>query len=218
MKIYQFADPKRYQFARASRRGTWSNDKPSKRIRPLIIEWEPGSDTFGDFIWPGFNTDVVVVEKVGKTLVEIFDGFDLGPVEFFQDPKVKKPIKISKATKKRIWLPYNGPTLYDLWTTSWIHLDLDRSTVEKNEEGNYNLLNAEYWDNKWDSISGELLWFHVPRVEGMGIIIQSSNISDCDVFRIHELHGPIFCKEQVKIYIEEQGFTNVSFLEVGETT
>ena len=80
VKLFHFESPDNQNFAQATRHGTWFPKKAKicpectvsrqKRGSPLIIEWDVGSDLIGDFVWPGLNTDLVVVQKVK----EAFEG------------------------------------------------------------------------------------------------------------------------------------------------
>ena len=81
MKLWRFSDPRDYQYARASRRGTWEG-RPPRRVKPLVIEWEPDSNVIGDFTWPGFDSDIVITDRVGAAMKEAgVTGLDLAPVE-----------------------------------------------------------------------------------------------------------------------------------------
>ena len=65
MKLWRFADPFDYHFARAGRvGGTWQEGEYRFRRKAIVIEWEPDSDVVGDFTWPGLDTDVVVTAQV----------------------------------------------------------------------------------------------------------------------------------------------------------
>jgi hypothetical protein len=57
----------------------------------------------------------------------------------------------------------------------------------------------------------------MPRITGKGIHINQEDLQGADIFGVYEVPGWIFCTERAKRTIEEQRFTNVSFLEVGET-
>ena len=47
-----------------------------------------------------------------------------------QDPKLKKPTRITSRTKRRIWLPYEGPPLHEVRVTSRMYVDLELNHVE----------------------------------------------------------------------------------------
>lgn len=131
MKLYHFHNPHDYRYARAGRLGTWSASKgvclecrrsTQERIPPLILEWLPDSDQIGDFVWPAIDDEVVVAQHVRDALRSSFVGFQFEVVEMYQDPKLRPPRRVSGRTKPRVWLPYAGPTLWDLRPTGWCDL------------------------------------------------------------------------------------------------
>lgn len=139
MKLFHFHDPGNNLFAKASRRGTWyppgikicpeCSSSRQTRISPLIIEWEAGSDKIGDFTWPGFDTELVVVNTVKIAFKNKFTKIEFGVVTFFQNQNLRQPIKLTSRTKPRIWLPYPGPMLWDILPTHWCHIDHSKSGV-----------------------------------------------------------------------------------------
>jgi hypothetical protein len=219
MKLWQLKDPRGGRFAVAGGRGKWS-DPPSRRVQPLIVEWEPGSDLIGDFTWSGLG--IVVTERVGKMLLERFSGFELGPVEMIQNPKLKRPQRTTRRTRPRIWLPYQGPPLYELWVTAWVDADLQRSTLEARglhpDFGHmcYQVHGVEQVDVCWDR---EALKGHVvrtPREPGKGVYVAEGALRGIDIFNLAQLPGLDHCTDRVRDFIFEQQFTNVDFLEMGE--
>jgi hypothetical protein len=81
-------------------------------VPPLQIEWLPGATEIADFTWNQSGMGSYVVKsEVGEALAARFRGFDLADVEMIQDPKIRRPKRITKRTKPRIWLPYEGPEL-----------------------------------------------------------------------------------------------------------
>ena len=136
MRIWRFTDPSDYRFAEGGRRGSWTQPSeglcpectasPEERTRPLILAWLPGSDTVGDFVWPGFDSEVVVTDDVLGALQSRFHGFEPGPVEMVEE----KGVRARKRGDRQVRLPYHGPRLHELWVTAWAHLDPGRSSVE----------------------------------------------------------------------------------------
>lgn len=213
MKVWRFSDPSDFRYARASRRGTWEG-APARRVRPLVIEWEPDSDLVGDFAWPGFDTDIVVVDRVGRALEEAgVTGFELGPVEMVENSEAAK-----RASKKpRVKLPYVGPQVRDLWVTAWAELDRERSTVKlvgRQPDGSdqYEVSGVERREAIWDQQRTELVKQRHPRISGQGLLVRA----DTAIFRLAEFPGWIFCTDDVKRLVESHNFTNVSFLEMGD--
>ncbi len=219
-RIWQFSDPDNFRFARAGRRGTWDVDSEGieRRVRPLILEWLPSSDVVGDFVWPGLNDDLVVVERVASGLKAQFSGFELHPVEMFQEERLYHLKR--KPRHPRVLLPYEGPTLHDVRVTKVVGLDLERSTLKRtvNDDGKitYEAEGLEEYGSRWNPATLDLSHFHVPREEGKGLYVRSDDLIGCDLFHIKEFLGFKYCTGKVRDYVEGNGFTNVRFREVGE--
>ena len=231
MKLFRFHNPLDFRFARGGRLGTWCPDpgpgvcpectaSRQRRVPPLIMEWLPESDTIGDFVWPG--GDVVVSQRVREALEERFQGFEFKPVEMWQDPKLKRPQRITKRTKPRVWLPHEGPPLYELWVTAWVHADPERSTIRLTRDcatcgrRAYEMEGVEVRKSRWDAIKRDLVEVHIPRQAGKGIYVHQEDLRSVNIFRLFEAPGWILCTERVKTLIEDRAFSNVAFLEVGD--
>lgn len=230
MRIWRFSNPSDYRFARAGRRGTWTppdqvgvcpecTSSRQERVKPLVIEWQPGSDVVGDFTWPGFDSEIVVKDFVMESLLSRFSGFEPGPVETVQDPKLRP----TGRGKPRVWLPYSGPSLYEVWITTWAHIDAEISTVFlKNRCGTcgamrYEVSGVERWDSKWSPETGTLQRRHRPREAGKGIFVREDDLCGDSIFHAYELPSWMFCTDPVRDFVVQSGFTNVTFLEMGET-
>jgi hypothetical protein len=212
MRIWQFSDPHDHRFARATRRGTWEG-KPSRRVQPLVVEWEPDSNLVGDFTWPGFGSDIMITDRVGEALLAAaVSGFELGPVVMQENSERAK----RRSKKPRVQLPYRGSQLWDLWVTAWANIDLDRSTVRtvSRADGSeyFEVSGVERLETTWDQQRMELVERRHSRVEGHGLFVASVR----GIVRVQEFPGCILCTDDVKRLIEEHGFTNVSFLEMGD--
>lgn len=213
MKLWRLSDPSDFRYARASRRGTWEGTPP-RRVQPLVIEWEPDSEVVGDFVWPGFDTDIVIAERVGKALKEAgVTGFELAPVRMVENSEK------SKRTSRRpgVKLPYAGPQLWELWVTAWAELDRKRSTVkvvgtQPDGTEQYEVSGVEGREAIWDQQRLELVKKRRPRIDGQGLFVRT----EAGIFRAAEFPGWIFCTDETKELIESHDFTNVSFLEMGE--
>lgn len=234
VKIWQLTEPEDSPFAEAGRRGTWGEveGKPAVcpectgtndiRIQPLLIEWEPGSSVVGDFSWPGLSDDVAVTEQVANALEAQFRGFERGPVEMVQDPRLKRPSRITKRTKPRVWLPYDGPPLCDLWVTKWVGMDRERSSARLKRkcrtcgEEYFDLEGVEKREGYWDQRRLKHFRILVPRQAGKGLYIRKRELSGADIFRVIEFPSPVFCTDRVKHFIQDHEFTNITFLEMGE--
>ncbi len=214
MKIWKLSEPFDHRFARASRvGGTWQEGEYKERRRPLTVEWKPDSDVVGDFTWPGLGADVVVSDRVAEALRKAnVEGYELREVHMRLD---SGPVKRA-SRKPTVKLPYEGPQLRDLWVTKWIHLNLARSTVieERRADGTvtYKVSGVERDDATWDQQRKELIRRRHPRADGGGLFVPAVQ----GVFRVEEVPAWVFCTDDVKVVIEQHGFTNVSFLEMGD--
>jgi hypothetical protein len=209
MRLYHFADPHIYWFAEAGRRGTWSpspglcpecqRDR-SVRVPPLIIEWEPGSAQVGDFTWPGFNDELVVTQRVRDALEDRFCCMGFLSIVMQQHPRLRRPTRVTKRTKPRVWLPYEGPPLWQLRATTWCSLDHEASGVRL---------------DKVCATCGKSIYL-APPFEQRHLVVLPSTWYGEDIFNIREYAGWTFCTERVKEFIEAQGFTNAGFALDGE--
>jgi len=190
--------------------------KPDLRI----VEWLEGSDQVCDFIWPArLVAEVLVTESVRQTLKD--SGAEFLPVEFWQDPKLTQPIRITSRTKRRIWLPYEGPPLSLMWFPRWVSAEMIQSTLSVTDEcsvcGNmvYKAEGVEVRRSRWDASQRILVEEHTPRVKGKGIFVHYKEIDKFGLFRLKEIPGMILCTEMVKARIEANRLSNVMLLEVG---
>lgn len=220
MKIWRFSDPVDDSYARASRRGTWEG---TERVQPLVIEWEPGSDVIGDFTWPGFDSDIVVTNRVAEVFRESqVAGVELGPVEMVESAEDAQ----RRSRKRRVTLPYQGPALWDLWVTTWVRADVEQSSIRVVRDASsgtehYEVEGAERWEAVWDPDRMELVKKRHPRVPGQGLLIIAGIAGDslrgATIFRVAQFPAWIFCTDAVRELVEKNQFSNVSFLEMGET-
>lgn len=195
--------------------------------QPPVLEWDPGSDRVGDFTWASI-TIAIVTERVCADLQSRFTGFRCLPAEMYQDPKLKRPKRPTKRTKPRVWLPYEGPKLFELRPIVWVHEDPTRTTAEVTHRceqcgrESRQLLGIEVHTHQAEVVSPfpnyELRWLEIrePRQPGMGLYIRAADLGDADFFGVHEFPGWPFCTDAAKEFIEEQGYSNVAFLEMGE--
>ncbi len=233
MRVWRFSDPDDDVFARASLRGTWSKAgavcpdctaSTVQRVQPLIIEWEPGSDTIGDFAWPGFDSELAISDRALRVLREVgVAGFDPGPVEMIQKPKFEAPVSPRTSHRRRVRLPYAGPRLHDLWVTAWANPDRNRSSVsvvstcQACGRVEYRLDGVERIEKLWDAERRELRRVHHPRQSEKGLFVPAGALpSAVSVFRVTEFPSWICCTEGVRSAITTSGLENVTFLELGE--
>jgi hypothetical protein len=219
MKLWVFREPDERIFAPASGIGTWvevGSPPQSARVQPLVIVWEPGPTLVGDFTWLG-SGGYMVKRSVGEDLIAAgFKGFELGRVEMVVNPYHKE--------KKQgiVKLPYEGPELADFYVTKSVPLDRERSTLRctKGEDGEptFELEGIETVEHgDWHPDTGVLDRFHIPRTPGMGLFVNAKDLGDCDVFKVDGLPAGIRCTDRMRDFIINNGYTNITFFEVGET-
>lgn len=212
MKLWSFSHPHKYDYARAVRvGGTWQAGEYKERRRCLVIEWIRGSDVLGDFIWPGFHSDIVITDRVGAALRAAgVPGFELRPVTIRRS---RWGDRIDKALEAK--LGSEEVVLWDFWITQWVHLDAKLSTISRCEvDGTLDveILGAEEWEESSEIATTSAMMAKRPRVQGCGVFVRDVR----GVFRIEEIPALIFCADDVKRLLEENESTNVDFLEVGD--
>jgi hypothetical protein len=193
-------------FASAGIRGTYEEKPPcpkcnsgrSVRIPPLVIEWEPGSTEIGDFTWPCGLGEIVVTGKV-KDFVEShgFSGVCFRRVEMTQDTRAKKPARPNSRTKQRIWLPYEGPPLWEFDVVSTCNLDLvasHRTLIQKCD-----VCQLEIWDAPIECDQ----------------IVEPNSWDGSDFFRIREIGRVVFVIEDVAKALGSAAFSNVRYTKRG---
>jgi len=184
----------------------------------LVIEWEPGSDVVGDFVWTAAASQVVVSERALGVL-EGFRGFEPGQVEMVDSEEVSK----RGPRRSVVRLPYTGPPLLELWVTAWAHVSAQRSSVKF--ERRCSTCGTEVWevwgieetDTSWDPGRGELVRTKKARVGSQGIFVSEDQLGDADIFRLHEFPAWTFARESVREAVTGAGLSNVAFFEMGET-
>ena len=227
MMIWRFTNPNDERFAEASRRGAWSaggqcpicKASTARRVRPLLLEWESGSDRIGDFVVTGFDSDVAISDPVAKALADV-QGFELGPVEMVANASlVKRPA----SAAPRVWLPYVGSSLFELWVNLKVPLDLQRSTVTVSNQCDlcgrreYAAEGLEMIEGRWDKSRGELVRTRIPRAAHAGLFVSDGLVPELAVFRVKEFPAWVLCTDAVRSVVQREKFSNVDFFSVGET-
>lgn len=193
------------------------------RLKPevRVLEWLEGSDRICDFTWPArLIAEVIVQERVRLALSN--EPIEWIPIEWYQDPKLKRPKRPQKRSKKRVWLPYEGPPVYILWATAWVHADLDRSSLRLIKDcetcgiKRYLVEGIEEKSSRYDKELKDLVPVYNPRIPGKGIYVHEADLKGANIFRLYESPGRILCTEPLKNLIEQMGFTNVEFIEIGD--
>jgi hypothetical protein len=202
--FFQVVCPDDYWFARYSRRGTWT-PSPSpgvcpecgmtrqRRVPPLILEWEAGSDIIGDFSWGAFNSEIVAKRTVGEVLAAACSGIRLEPVKMIEDAGDRSRAPSSRQTAKRVSLPYTGAELCELWIDVWMSLDEEASRVEMEREC---------------STCG--FRFYRPKKEGLVL----AQVPDRDFFRLEQFPSWVFCTDRAKDLVAAKQWSNIAFRNV----
>jgi hypothetical protein len=148
------------------------------------------------------------------------------------DKKFERPAKPSPRVRKRVWLPYEGPPLCELWVTKKVHFDRKRTTAKLTRK--CSTCGREFWELQcveWhkpginvDHYPLEhkqkmnLEYFKpvdVKRVPGAGLFVRRSELGGAGIFECHAW-GWTLCTGEVKRFIEEKKYSNVTFWEFGD--
>jgi len=184
-------------------------------VKPLILEWERGSNAIGDFSWPGFGDNVAVTTRVREELAHRFRGFEFGPVEI-ESTRTSGQRQTDRSHDAEA-------QLCELWVTTNVGMDPERSSawlVKRcgacgREE--YMLEDVEREQTEWDADSKQLVRHRFRRRPGRGLYIGERTLDGASIFHVREFPAWILCTDPVKQSIEMKGFTNVAFFESGET-
>lgn len=209
MKLYRIMEPSwlNLDFAELAQIGTWSSStgpcrqcggSSQERVQPLVAEWQPGSDAIADVTWAAFQP--VFTRTLFGGLRSRFRGLTDGPVEYVQNSELKRPERVTRRTKRRVWLPYEGPDLCEVWVTEFRRLG-SASTAEMTDEcrtcgrERWELIGIERWEYGEDA-RGLATWTNYQRQPDMGLYACASDVSDIDVFRFYEFPAWIICTER----------------------
>lgn len=114
--------------------------EPRVRLSELVIKWieidpcSSGSDLIADVYVFGGDAPLMISERF-RLFLEAAHYRDLrfGPVRMVQDPKLHRPTRITPRTKPRVWLPYEGPPLFELSVLGRAHVDLALNDFEQSD-------------------------------------------------------------------------------------
>lgn len=230
--LWAVADPRDEAFATAAFMGTWSDDdeglcpectaSPEERVSPLILEWQAGSDRIGDFIWQDMADQGAITADAAEKLRGRVGGFELGPVEMVQPKRLKRPARPNRRSRPRVWLPYEGPPIFELIVNHLVHVDLPRSSLRLTRKcgtcgrDDYELDGVEHREVLWSPERGDGVIMRHPRQKGRGLFVRRRDVPGAMLFRVHEWSGWILCTDKARYAIEDLQLTNIGFREVGE--
>ena len=193
-----------------------SQECPACGVCPKIppnqtaLEWDEGSSEIGDFVFTG--AELVARESVADELMGQFSGLAKRPVVYIDHPSFHRPKRLTKRSKIRVWLPYEGPPLcalefvprIELHPNSTVSVDKSCSTCGFRQYKDFVGL---------ERVAGPK---HTLREPGKGFFFRPRDLEGIDFFTPKHT-GYRLCTQTAKDYIIGRGFTNVYFLEVGET-
>jgi hypothetical protein len=163
-----------------------------KRVSPLVVEWDWGSDVIADFTWPAGLTELVVTDRVKTCFVSNgFTGLAFEPIQMVQRPGLAQPVKKSNR-RRRVWLPYSGPPLWNLVVSSWCDLDVASSSRSVVPE--------------CGTCGRQRMIVHDSTAP---LVVKPESWKGTAFFSIREMGKLILVCEEVKQTIEEEAFTNV---------
>jgi hypothetical protein len=177
------------------------------RRSPLIIRWQTpgrwdeGSDTVPDFNWLGLS-GVMVTQRVRDYLEGKVTGIEFGPVEMLDDPKLHRPKRMTKRTKRRIWMPYEGPPVWDLIVPNACRVDLALS-----KQGDFRICPScgrkDFSQISWDKMMSPMF-------------VHRSDWQSVDFFRTEESNALVYVTEHAKEVLEAGQFTNLLVKRAGK--
>jgi len=164
-----------------------------------VLEWLPGSGLVPDFCWPGFNDEVVVSQRVRELLNGEIGGTRFLPIQMWQNPRLGLLKRPRARLMPRVWLPYEGPPLWDLQTDAWCDLDLDHAGVLLAHR--CSICGTDHYT----ALTNDRL-LRRPTLPRRGEAL----------FRLRQYPTLLYCTEQAKSLLEARGFTNAGFHLAGE--
>ncbi len=187
--------------------------------RPLVVEWDSGSDSIGDFVLVGRR--VIAKRTVAARLSAEFRGVSPSPVEMIQEARFEKPGARKRAKGDRVLLPYEGPPLVELWPTADIE-PLPSTTFEVLPpcsgcgSERRTITGVEVREQHYDLKKKALVPSFTARAPGQGVFLRASDIDGLGLFRVAGSGlSVILCDDAFRASVQEQGYSNIEFLEYG---
>jgi hypothetical protein len=161
----------------------------------------------------------VVTEVAAGLLLESFPDVSLAPVECVSSPQVGR-LPLEEVAG---WSSEAG--FKEIWVDVVVDLDSVRSTGGPDPERTCERCGVKEWfvtgvesiESRWAADVGDVIHSRLPRLNGAGIFVSATQLRGVSFFFVRELYGWVFCTDKVKKFIDDAGFTNVDFLEYGET-
>lgn len=168
-----------------------------------IAAFDGRLSNIADFVWYHGGTNAIISEKIADTIRRKF------PCVNFEDVEI-----VTKRGK-----PYQKIEKSDLYfkiVSIKHYLDMDWSlTTYREEDGVKAIYGTEGREFPNELRNGEPVIEKVLRVPGQGMYVRHENLLGCNFFGIRDRQPFYFCTNEFKDFIENNGFTNVEFREVG---
>ena len=192
----------------------WNPGRKFGPPEPAVISWEAGSDVIGAFVDCSFG--LLARREVAEELVARFGGLALSPVEMVQAKSVKRPK--GKPRWPRVFLPYEGPELCELWPNYWAPFEMEPSSLE--------------WRVDRDSVRVATIrrdpaFIGQEPVEQEGqvrelqpgrspILVRKADLGGHAIFGLRGFSWSVFMTEDVVGFCVERGWRGVHFSRCGE--
>lgn len=194
-----------------------SEDDVRQRSGALPLEFRSNRVALPDFVWPPIWQDLIAKEELAREITTSFKGARLLPTEI----TTKAGSKGSGGWQRDSYLV--------VWIEKFATLDRHRSSLvqELDEDGRLKTtvtgveqrLNTDFHDpTMYDNVEWiDETFFDVKRTPGKGLFVQEDSLGGCDLFRIRELIGALFCTDRFVDFINEKRCSNIQFHQWGET-
>jgi hypothetical protein len=198
--------------------------------KPLKMQWCCGSALIGDFTHVGGWVAIVAKISVAVRLQSKFSNLGIQNVELVKARHLISPKNGTIGLEPRVWWPYTGEEIYELFSTTVVVIDLTRTTAPKGESADRRETVYVSGCGVLDIIPFQDAVREVPRKQNHGIYVTKNQFADFFHLKSpngngvkccggeHEI-GPnyaMYCSNRAKKYIEKNKFTNIVFVEVGE--
>lgn len=238
VKLYYLKIPHDPRFALASCVGTWAPLAPGQggfcggcqrlnqiRVSPLVVEWEPGSDVIGDFVWAPIFGLMISAPAAERLNAAGISGFALGPVVMQESRSSKQPKRATAARSTRVpqvRLPYDGAQLFDFTPNRHVRIDESRSTARRREacpvcgRYGYEVEGVERIDlQSVDPVRGRMMK-RTPRIPGCGYMVRKAMLDEDSIFSFEHSQDLMVWTERARDAYDRFGLSNLDFLEIGE--
>jgi hypothetical protein len=205
MKIYQLTITINDLFAQV-RMNPNQSIQQGQAIAALWDDWDVRGNKISDFVFSvGYN---ICKKTVFKELSERFSSIKSFDLQWTKNPKEITAKNISRLK----WLPQETVDLKIIYTDKEMSL-LPESSVKYTIEDDEIYIDSETLDGIAE-MRGDLI---IPRKKNKGFYFDKNEVQGFDFFKPKHTGGYLFCSENVKRFCEEREYTNVVFLEIGET-